>query len=83
VRYMFLMNPDEQRQLLAAGPATTALPTPSTTQHHARANKKRPRLNHARRRSRAAWGAFAARMRSQFWARLQDSTGFTCESWNL
>jgi len=66
VRYMFLMNPDEQRQLLAAGPATTALPTPSTTQHHARANKKRPRLNHARRRSRAAWGAFAARMRSQF-----------------
>jgi len=54
VRYMFLMSPDEQRQLLAAGPATTALPTANTTQHHARAKKKRSRLNHARRRHYAA-----------------------------
>jgi hypothetical protein len=55
VRYMFLMSPDEQRQLLAAGPATTALPTAQTTQHHARAKK---RLNHVRiRRQRAALGS--------------------------
>jgi cytochrome c2 len=54
VRYMFLMNPDEQRQLLAAGPATTAAPIATTTQHHARAKKKR--LNHARGRQRAALG---------------------------
>jgi hypothetical protein len=60
VRYMFLMAPDEQRQLLAAGPATTALPTASTTQNHARA--KRKRLNHVRIRRRAALGTFAARV---------------------
>jgi hypothetical protein len=57
---MFLMAPDEQRQLLSAGPATTALPTASTTQHHARAKKKR--LNHARSRKRAALGTYAARV---------------------
>jgi cytochrome c551/c552 len=54
VRYMFLMSPDEQRQLLAAGPATTALPTAATTQHHARPKKKR--LNHVRSRKHAALG---------------------------
>lgn len=51
VRYMFLMNPDEQRQLLAAGPATTAAPTAATAQNHA----KKKRLNHVRIR-RAALG---------------------------
>jgi hypothetical protein len=60
VRYMFLMNPDEQRQLLATGPATTAAPTAATTQNHARAKKKRS--NHARSRSRAALGTYAARV---------------------
>jgi len=59
VRYMFLMSPDEQRQLLATGPATTAAPTPPTAEHHARAKKKR--LNHARSRKRAALGTYAAR----------------------
>jgi len=59
VRYMFLMSPDEQRQLLAAGPATTAAPTAATTQNHARAKKKR--LNHVRVRRRAALGTYAAR----------------------
>jgi hypothetical protein len=58
VRYMFLMNPDEQRQLTAAGPATTAAPTAATTQNHARAKK---RLNHVRIRRRAALGTYAAR----------------------
>ena len=62
VRYMFLMSPDEQRQLLATGPATTALPTASTTQHHARAKKKRNRSNHARSRGRAVLGTSAARL---------------------
>jgi hypothetical protein len=59
VRYMFLMSPDEQRQLLAAGPATTAAPTAATTQNHARAKK---RLNHVRIRRRAALGTYAARL---------------------
>jgi len=59
VRYMFLMSPDEQRQLLAAGPATTAAPTAATTQNHVRAKK---RLNHVRIRRRAALGTYAARM---------------------
>ncbi len=54
VRYMFLMNPDEQRQLLAAGPATTAAPTAATTQNHASPKKKRS--NHVRIRRRAALG---------------------------
>jgi hypothetical protein len=62
VRYMFLMNPDEQRQLLATGPATTAAPTASTTQHHARAKKRRSRLNHARGRPRAALGTQTAKL---------------------
>jgi hypothetical protein len=60
VRYMFLMSPDEQRQLLAAGPATTAAPTAVTAQNHARAKKKRS--NHVRIRRRAALGSYAARM---------------------
>jgi hypothetical protein len=59
VRYMFLMNPDEQRQLLAAGPATTAAPTSTTTQNHA---VKKKRLNHVRSRKRAALGTYAARL---------------------
>jgi hypothetical protein len=58
---MFLMNPDEQRQLLATGPVATAAPASTPTQHHARARKKK-RLNHARSRSRAALGTSAARM---------------------
>jgi hypothetical protein len=59
VRYMFLLNPDEQRRLLAEGPATTAAPTAATTQHHAQAKRKR---NHARLRVRkfAALGREAA-----------------------
>jgi cytochrome c2 len=44
VRYMFLMTPDEQRQLLATGPAPTAGAAP-TTQNHASPKRKR---NHAR-----------------------------------
>ena len=53
MRYMFLMSPDEQRQLLASGPATTAAPT---TQHHASAKRKRRGLNHVRSLRRAALG---------------------------
>ena len=68
VRYMFLLTPDEQRRLLAAGPATTALPTASTaptTQHHSRA-RKRSRSHHARRRARAVLGSKSARVLSSF-----------------
>jgi cytochrome c2 len=52
VRYMFMMDADEQRRLLAQGPAATAKPTEATTQNHARARKKR--LNHVRSRWRIA-----------------------------
>jgi hypothetical protein len=58
VRYMFLMDPAEQRQLLATGPAATAKPT-APAEHHARAKK---RLNHVRPRKRAALGTYAARL---------------------
>jgi hypothetical protein len=47
VRYMFTMNADEQRKLLAQAPATTAAPAATTTQNHARAPRKRKVLNHA------------------------------------
>ncbi|HEX6648924.1 MAG TPA: hypothetical protein VF075_05280, partial [Pyrinomonadaceae bacterium] len=47
VRYMFQMSPDEQRQLLATGPAPTAGATP-TTQHHASAKRKKVRSHHRR-----------------------------------
>jgi cytochrome c551/c552 len=56
VRYMFLLSPDEQRALLAAGPATTALPTAATTQHHARAKRKKVRSHHRSSRVRAELG---------------------------
>ncbi|HKG97382.1 MAG TPA: hypothetical protein VKA97_06200, partial [Pyrinomonadaceae bacterium] len=48
VRYMFLMDPDEQRRLLAQGPAATAKPTEATTQNHARARRKRSGFHHRR-----------------------------------
>jgi hypothetical protein len=60
VRYMFLMNPDEQRQLLAAGPATTAC-ADSSYDAESRACEE-SRLNHVRSRSRAALGTYAARV---------------------
>ncbi len=60
VRYMFLMSPDEQRQLLATGPATTAAPA-ATTQNHASAKRRRTKSNHVRARRRAALGSYAAR----------------------
>jgi hypothetical protein len=45
---MFLLSPDEQRALLATGPATTAAPTAATTQHHARAKKRKLRHHRSR-----------------------------------
>jgi len=48
VRYMFLMNADEQRRLLAQGPAATAKPTEATTQNHARAKRRRMGFHHRR-----------------------------------
>jgi len=53
VRYMFLLNPEEQRALLATGPAATAgTEVPATTQNHAR--RKRNHASTKRRRARAA-----------------------------
>jgi hypothetical protein len=41
VRYMFLMNPDEQRQLLATGPAAPAAAAAPAkpAEHHARSRR--------------------------------------------
>jgi cytochrome c2 len=60
VRYMFLLSPDEQRQLLASGPATTAAPTAATTQNHAR--PKRRKSHHRRVAKRMNLGTHAARL---------------------
>jgi hypothetical protein len=60
VRYMFLMNADEQRRLLAQAPAATAKPTEATTQHHARA--KRRKLSSHHRRVRTNLGTEVARI---------------------
>ncbi len=57
VRYMFLLSSDEQRALLATGPATPAAPA---TQHHARA--KRKRYSHVGSRRQAALGKRAAKL---------------------
>jgi cytochrome c2 len=57
VRYMFMMTPDEQRRLLAAGPAAPAAPV---TQHHTRSKSKRVRSHHGRRKARAELGRRAA-----------------------
>jgi len=63
VRYMFLMNTDEQRQLLAAersGPAPVATAAPSA-ENHARSNRRRTRFHHRLKPVRAAVGRSAAR----------------------
>jgi cytochrome c2 len=59
VRYMFLMTPDEQRALSAAGPAATA--PAATTQNHARAKRRRSSEHHWRSRGQAVLGRLAAR----------------------
>ena len=61
VRYMFLLSPEEQRQLIASGPATTAAPAPPT-EHHARAKRKRSRSHHRRVPKRVNLGTQAARI---------------------
>ena len=61
VRYMFLMSPDEQRQLLAAersGPAPAAAPT---ADNHARPKRRRTGFHHRPAQVRAAVGRSAAR----------------------
>jgi len=57
VRYMFLLNPDEQRRLLATGPAVTAAPA---AQNHARAKRRRLGFHHRRNRESAGLGKQAA-----------------------
>ena len=63
VRYMFLLSPDEQRQLLATGPATTAAPA---TQHHARPKRRKSRSHHRRTYRGADLGTQAARVLKTF-----------------
>jgi hypothetical protein len=71
VRYMFLMNPDEQRQLLAASaaPPATGGAAPAGTapvaQNHARAKRRKVNFNHRRPVTRAAVGREAARFISR------------------
>jgi hypothetical protein len=67
VRYMFLMTPDEQRQLLAASatqPATggsAPAGTAPVVQNHARAKRRKVGFHHQRPAARAAIGRKAAR----------------------
>jgi cytochrome c2 len=60
VRYMFLMTPEEQRALLATGPAPTAAPA-ATTQNHARAKRRKLASHHRKPRGKAALGSGVAR----------------------
>ena len=65
VRYMFLLSPDEQRQLLAAersgpAPVATARAAPAV-QNHARSRRRRPGFHHRPKPVRAAVGRSAAR----------------------
>jgi cytochrome c2 len=63
VRYMFLLSPDEQRQLLAAeraGPAPAATAA-AAMQNHARSRRKRTGFHHRPKPVRAAVGRSAAR----------------------
>ncbi|HSE23528.1 MAG TPA: hypothetical protein VLB68_17805, partial [Pyrinomonadaceae bacterium] len=48
VRYMFLMGPDEQRQLLATGPAPPAVASAAPAQNHASKKKRKATYNHRR-----------------------------------
>jgi len=48
VRYMFLMGPDEQRQLLATGPAPPAAATAAAAQNHASKKRRKATYNHRR-----------------------------------
>jgi ribosomal protein L12E/L44/L45/RPP1/RPP2 len=76
VRYMFLMNPDEQRQLLAASaapPAAGAAPAP-VAQNHARAKRGKTNFHHRRPTARAAIGREAARLLS-FSSRFSAASG--------
>jgi cytochrome c2 len=61
VRYMFLMSPEEQRQLLAASPAVPATAGTPVAQNHARAKRKRIGFHHRRKLARAVLGSSAAR----------------------
>lgn len=56
VRYMFLMTPEEQRQLLATAPAvpTSATAAAPKTEHHARPRSKKTVLHHGPRNGRPA-----------------------------
>jgi 4'-phosphopantetheinyl transferase EntD len=61
---MFLMNPDEQRQLLAASaavPATAGSAPAPTAQNHASAKRRKTGFHHGRPAARAAIGRSAAR----------------------
>ncbi|PWT94033.1 MAG: hypothetical protein C5B55_03405 [Blastocatellia bacterium] len=46
VRYMFLMDPAEQRALLSASPAAPAAPAAATAENHVRSRRKRPSMHH-------------------------------------
>jgi hypothetical protein len=72
VRYMFLLDEGEQRQLLATSPETPAAAAPTAgTEHHAR--KKRKRASHHRRITRRA----PTRVKSEWdWKDFSLATGF-------
>ena len=62
VRYMFLLTPDEQRQLLATSPAAPAAATSAQTSgNHARARRRASGLHHkpSDKRKRLTWNQAA------------------------
>ena len=63
VRYMFLMDPGEQRQLLAASPAAPAVTAATpVAQNHAQSKRRKIGFHHRQPPARAAIGINAARV---------------------
>jgi cytochrome c2 len=60
VRYMFLMGPEEQRQLLATGPAAPAVASAAPAQNHASKRKRKTTYNHHRHKKADSPGREAA-----------------------
>jgi cytochrome c2 len=60
VRYMFMLTPDEQRQLLSTGPAPTTAAAPAAVQNHARARRDRRRFHHRKVRKTPSLGGRTA-----------------------
>ena len=75
VRYMFLMDEGEQRQLVATSPEAPAAAPATASQHHAR-KKRKPALHHRRITRRARLSASSV----LGWKEFSKATGFPVSS---